>query len=103
MNAVTRKMTMNTKNRNFAMPVAATAMPVKPKTAATMAMTRNASAQPNIVCPPGLDQSTLGANLDSICDQQHAADGAGRIYPLAGRHLIRRTTAVQEAPSRRRA
>jgi hypothetical protein len=44
--------TRNIKNRSFAMPADAAAIPPNPKTAATSAMIRNITAQPNIPSPP---------------------------------------------------
>src|SRR5688500_19523437 len=44
----TRKRTTNTTNRILAISAAPAAMPVKPKTAAMMAMMKNASAQLNM-------------------------------------------------------
>ena len=51
--------TRNIKNRSFAMPADAAAIPPNPKTAATSAMIRNITAQPNISSPPH--------RLDRIC------------------------------------
>jgi hypothetical protein len=51
------------KNRNFAIPAAAVAMPVKPKSAATSAITRNITAQRNIIIPPPFPDSVLVAIL----------------------------------------
>jgi len=45
---VTRKITKNTKNNSFAIPADATAIPVNPKIAAKIAITRKASAHPSI-------------------------------------------------------
>ena len=47
MSEITKSAT-NTKNRNWEMPVAAPAMPPKPKTAAIMAIIKNVIAQPSI-------------------------------------------------------
>lgn len=44
--------TRNIKNRSFAMPADAAAIPPNPKTAATSAMIKNTTAQPNICSPP---------------------------------------------------
>jgi len=44
--------TRNTKNRSFAIPADAAAIPPNPKTAATSAIIRNNTAQPNIASPP---------------------------------------------------
>src|SRR6266545_5563666 len=44
--------TRNIKNRSFAMPADAAAIPPNPKTAATSAMIRKTTAQPNISSPP---------------------------------------------------
>ena len=44
--------TRNITNRSFAMPADAAAIPPNPKTAATSAMIRNTTAQPNISSPP---------------------------------------------------
>jgi hypothetical protein len=44
--------TRNTKNKSFAIPADAAAMPPKPNTAAISAMIRKVIAQPNIVSPP---------------------------------------------------
>src|SRR5262245_61081525 len=44
--------TRNIKNRSFAMPADAAAIPPNPRTAATSAMIRNNTAQPNISSPP---------------------------------------------------
>ena len=44
--------TRNTTNRTFAMPADAAAIPPNPKTAATSAMIRNITAQPNMSSPP---------------------------------------------------
>ena len=44
--------TRNRKNRSFAMPADAAAIPPNPKSAATSAMIRNTTAQPNISSPP---------------------------------------------------
>ena len=44
--------TRNIKNRSFAMPADAAAIPPNPKTAATSAMIKNITAQPNIYSPP---------------------------------------------------
>ena len=44
--------TRNITNRSFAMPADATAIPPNPKTAATSAMIKNITAQPNISSPP---------------------------------------------------
>ena len=44
--------TRNITNRSFAMPADAAAIPPNPKTAATSAMIRNITAQPNISSPP---------------------------------------------------
>ena len=44
--------TRNITNRSFAMPADAAAIPPNPKTAATSAMIRNTTAQPNIFSPP---------------------------------------------------
>ena len=46
------KSTRNIKNRSFAMPADAAAMPPNPKSAATRAMIRNTTAHPNIPSPP---------------------------------------------------
>ena len=43
-----KQITRNRKNRNFAIPAAATAMPVNPKTAATNAIIKKIKAQRNI-------------------------------------------------------
>jgi hypothetical protein len=51
--------TRNIKNRSFAMPADAAAIPPNPKTAATSAMIRKTTAQPNISSPP--------ARLNRIC------------------------------------
>jgi hypothetical protein len=42
----------NIKNRSFAMPADAAAMPPNPKIAATIAIIKNTTAQPNICSPP---------------------------------------------------
>ena len=47
----TMNSTRNIKNRSFAMPADAAAIPPNPKTAATTAMIRNTTAQPNISSP----------------------------------------------------
>jgi hypothetical protein len=44
--------TRNTKNRNFAIPADAAAIPPNPNTAAISAIIRKVTAQPNIVSPP---------------------------------------------------
>ena len=44
--------TRNITNKSFAMPADAAAIPPNPKTAATSAMIRNTTAQPNISSPP---------------------------------------------------
>jgi hypothetical protein len=44
--------TRNIKNRSFAIPADAAAIPPNPKTAATSAMIRNTTAHPNISSPP---------------------------------------------------
>jgi hypothetical protein len=44
--------TRNIKNRSFAIPADAAAIPPNPKTAATSAIIRNTTAQPNISSPP---------------------------------------------------
>src|SRR6476620_9097706 len=44
--------TRNIKNRSFAMPADAAAIPTNPKTAATSAMIKNTTAHPNISSPP---------------------------------------------------
>ena len=44
--------TRNITNRSFAIPADAAAIPPNPKTAATSAMIRNTTAQPNISSPP---------------------------------------------------
>ena len=49
---------MNMKNMNFAMPVAAPAIPVNPNNAATIAINKNENAQRNIA-------SLLAFNLSS--------------------------------------
>ncbi len=51
--------TRNITNRSFAMPADAAAIPPNPKTAATSAMIRNTTAQPNI--------SSLPHRLNRIC------------------------------------
>ena len=51
--------TRNITNRSFAMPAEAAAIPPNPKTAATSAIIRNITAQPNISSPP--------QRLDRIC------------------------------------
>ena len=48
----TMNSTRNIKNRSFAMPADAAAIPPNPKTAATSAMIKNTTAQPNISSPP---------------------------------------------------
>ena len=55
----TTNSTRNIKNRSFAMPADAAAIPPNPKTAATSAMIRKTTAQPNISSPP--------ARLNRIC------------------------------------
>jgi uncharacterized membrane protein YhdT len=47
-----RQATRKIKNRNLAIPAAATAMPVNPNTAATNAITKKITAQRNIFSPP---------------------------------------------------
>src|SRR6266496_2779757 len=47
----TRQTTRNRKKRNFAIPAAAEAIPVNPKSAATSAITRKITAQRNIIIP----------------------------------------------------
>ncbi len=44
--------TKNRKNKNFAIPADAAAIPPNPSTAAMSAIIRNVTAQPNIVSPP---------------------------------------------------
>ena len=48
--------TRNITNRSFAMPADAAAIPPNPKTAATSAMIRNITAQPNISSPPPMNR-----------------------------------------------
>jgi len=48
----TRQATRKIKNRNLAIPAAATAMPVNPNTAATNAITKKITAQRNIFSRP---------------------------------------------------
>ena len=47
-----RQITTNRKNKNLAIPAAAAAMPVNPKSAATSAIIRKIKAQRSIVSPP---------------------------------------------------
>jgi hypothetical protein len=47
--------TRNMKNKIFAIPAEAAAMPPNPNTAATSAIIKNVTAQPNIVSPPFKD------------------------------------------------
>jgi hypothetical protein len=44
--------TRNRKNKTFAIPAEAAAMPPNPNTAATSAIIKKVTAQPNIVSPP---------------------------------------------------
>jgi hypothetical protein len=44
--------TRNRKNKTFAIPADAAAMPPNPNTAATSAIIKKVTAQPNIVSPP---------------------------------------------------
>ena len=45
-------MIRNRKNRNFAIPADAAAIPPNPSTAAISAIIKNVTAQPNIISPP---------------------------------------------------
>jgi hypothetical protein len=47
-----KQITRNRKNRNLAIPAAATAIPVKPKSAATSAIIKKIKAQRSILSPP---------------------------------------------------
>jgi hypothetical protein len=70
--------TRNIKNRSFAMPADAAAIPPNPKTAATSAMIKNITAQPNISSPP--------QRLDRICR-----------LPRASLHDVEAWTQLQRA------
>jgi hypothetical protein len=60
----------NRKKRNFAIPAAAVAIPVKPKSAATSAITKNITAQRNTKLPPSSAYSCvltiLRAQVDGV-------------------------------------
>ena len=51
--------TRNMKNKTFAIPAEAAAIPPNPSTAATSAIIKNVTAQPNIVSPPFTDWIAL--------------------------------------------
>jgi hypothetical protein len=56
----------NRKKRNFAIPAAAVAIPVKPKSAATSAITKNITAQRNMIIPPSLLNSPVAVILRAL-------------------------------------
>jgi len=58
----------NRKKRNFAIPAAAVAIPVKPKSAATSAITKNITAQRNIKLPPSSAYSCVLTILRAQAD-----------------------------------
>jgi hypothetical protein len=50
--SITTNITRKMKNRILAIPIEAPAIPPKPNKAATRAITRNVTAQPNMAYPP---------------------------------------------------
>jgi hypothetical protein len=61
--------TRNRKNKTFAIPADAAAMPPNPKTAATSAIIKNVTAQPNIFSPP-LAMNRSGGSV-CVCFSLH--------------------------------
>jgi hypothetical protein len=71
----TRKMARKTKKSSLAIPTAVPAIPPKPKSAATRAITRNIIAQPNTVTSPFLRSLTAPRQrLRHIGSEYHARD-----------------------------
>lgn len=67
-----RQITRNRKNRNLAIPAAAAAIPVNPKTAATSAMIRKIKAQRSILSPPSEAKShaSIAARVSFLAEAQ---------------------------------
>jgi hypothetical protein len=60
--------TRNRKNKTFAIPADAAAMPPNPNTAATSAIIKKVTAQPNIVSPPlGVNRISFLARASLYC------------------------------------
>lgn len=64
----------NRKKRNFAIPAAAVAIPVKPQSAATSAITKNITAQRNIKLPPSSAYSCVLTILRAQADGMSSAN-----------------------------
>jgi hypothetical protein len=66
-----RQTTRNRKNKNLAIPVAAAAIPVNPKSAATNAIMRKIKAQRSILSPPSEGNRT-SQSLRVFFSEEHS-------------------------------